>query len=77
MFDLRASVFSKIQSLLLIKKKIFYVYLFLRERERQSMSRGGAERERERETQNPKQAPGSELLTQSPTWGSNPRIVRS
>ena len=35
------------------------VYLFLRERERnrQSVSRGGAERE----TQNPKQAPGSEL----------------
>ena len=29
------------------------------------------ERERERETQNPKQAPGSELSAQSPTQGSN------
>ena len=50
----------------------FNVYLFLRERERERerrMSRGGAERERE--TQNPKQAPGSEVSAQSPTWGSN------
>ena len=39
------------------------------------MSEGGAERERE--TQNPKQAPGSELSAQSLTWGSNPRTVRS
>ena len=37
------------------------------------MSRGGAERE----TQNPKQAPGSELSARSPTWGSNPRTLRS
>ena len=35
------------------------------------------ERERERETQNPKRAPGSELSTQSPMWGSNRRTVRS
>ena len=35
------------------------------------MSGRGAERERE--TQNPKQAPGSELSAQSPTRGSNPR----
>ena len=41
--------------------------------ERQSMSRGGAERE----TQNPKQAPGSELSAQSPTRGSNSQTVRS
>ena len=34
-------------------------------------------RGRERETQNPKQAPGSELLAQSPTRGSNSRTVRS
>ena len=33
--------------------------------------------ERERETQNPKQAPGSELSAQSPTWGSNPQTMRS
>ena len=38
------------------------------------MSRRGAERERE--TQNPKQAPGSELSAQSPIWGSNPQIAR-
>ena len=36
-----------------------------------------AEEGRERETQNLKQAPGSELSTQSPTRGSNPRAVRS
>ena len=35
------------------------------------------ERERERETQNPKQAPGSELSAQSPTRGSNPQTARS
>ena len=34
-------------------------------RERKSMSREGGERE----TQNPKQAPGSELSAQSPTVG--------
>ena len=39
------------------------------------MSRGGAERERE--TQNPKQAPGSELSAQSPMRGSNSQTVRS
>ena len=44
----------------------FCLLLFLRQR--QSMSGGGAERE----TQNPKQVPGSELLTQSPMQGSNP-----
>ena len=32
---------------------------------------------RERETQNPKQAPGSELSTQSPMWGLNPWTMRS
>ena len=41
----------------------FNMYLFQRERER----------ERERET--PKQAPGSELSTQSPTWGWNSRSL--
>ena len=39
------------------------------------MSGGGAERERE--TQNLKQAPGSELSAQSPTWGSNSQTARS
>ena len=31
----------------------------------------------ERETQNPKQAPGSELSAQNQMWGSNPQTVRS
>ena len=50
----------------------FNVYLFLRER--QSMSWEGAGRE---ETQNLKQASGSELSSQSLTWGSNPWTMRS
>ena len=33
--------------------------------------------QREREAQNLKQAPGSEQSAQSPTWGSNPRTLRS
>ena len=45
------------------------------------MSEGGAERERERErereTQNPKQAAGSELSTQSLMRGLNSQTVRS
>ena len=45
-------------------KKNFNVYF----REKESVSRGGAERERE--TQNPKQAPGSELSPESPMWDS-------
>ena len=51
----------------------FNVYLFLRQRE----SAWAGEGQRERETQNPKQAPGSELSAQSPTRGSNSRTVRS
>ena len=53
----------------------FFNVLFIFERQRQSTSGGGAERERE--TQNPKQAPGSELSAQSPTLGSNSGTVRS
>ena len=50
------------------------MYLFLKDRERQhELGRG---REREKETQNPKQAPGSELSAQSPTWGSNSQTER-
>ena len=48
-----------------------------RERERENTSRGGAEREREKETQNPKQAPDSELSAGSLTRGSNSPTVRS
>ena len=38
------------------------------------MSGGGAEREGDTESE---AAPGSELSAQSPTWGSNPRTMRS
>ena len=43
------------------------MFIFEREGEREQ----GRGRERERETQNLKQAPGSELSAQSPTWGWN------
>ena len=39
----------------------------MREREREGENEWRRGRERERETQNPKQAPGSELSAQSPT----------
>ena len=51
----------------------FNVYLFLRETDRAQAGEG----QRERETQNPKQAPGSELSAQSPTRGSNPQTATS
>ena len=42
--------------------------------EREGGREGGKEggRGRKKETENPKQAPGSELSAQNPTWGSNP-----
>ena len=52
--------------------KIFLMFIFW-ERERVWAGEG----QRERETQNPKQAPGSELSARSPTRGSNPQTVRS
>ena len=48
-----------------------------RERERERREKQAREGQREREVQNPKQAPGSELSAQIPTWGSNPPTVRS
>ena len=51
----------------------FNVCLFLRE----TYGLWAGEGHRERETQNPKQAPGSELSTQSPTWDSNSGTMRS
>ena len=48
-----------------------------REREREKDRVGVGEGQRKRETQNPKQAPGSELSVQSPSRGLNPRTVRS
>ena len=51
----------------------FNVYLFLRERERERERERDrvqvGEGQKQRETQNPKQAPGSELLAQSPSRG--------
>ena len=50
--------------------------MFIFERERETEYEwGGAERESE--TQNPEQAPGSELSAQRPTRGSNPPTARS
>ena len=51
----------------------FNIYSFLRDRDRVRVVEG----QRRRGTQNPKQAPGSELSAQSPMWGSNPQNVRS
>ena len=49
------------------------MFIFERERERVCAKEG----QRERETQNPKQAPGSELSAQSLIQDSNPLMVRS
>ena len=54
---------------------MFIYFLRQREREREKQLEKG--RGRERETQNPKQAPGSELSAQSPMQGLNPWTVRS
>ena len=51
---------------------IFLMFIFEGETEHEL-----GEEQRGRETQNPKQAPGSELSAQSPMRGSNPRAVRS
>ena len=53
---------------------IFLMFIFEREKERERVRETEHERGRgrESETQNPKQAPGSQLSTQSRTQGSNP-----
>ena len=58
---------------------MFILFLIVREREREreSTRAEASEGQRERETQNLKQAPGSELSAQSPTWGSNSWTARS
>ena len=53
---------------------VFNVYLL---RERQTETEHEQRRGRERETQNPKQAPGSELSAQSSARGSNSQTARS
>ena len=56
-------------------------FIFERERERKRVSKSKSERgrgrERDGETQNPKQAPGSELSAQNPMRSSNSWTVRS
>ena len=54
------------ENIILYKEFFMFVYLG-----------GSGEREKKRETQNPKQAPGSELSAQSPTRGSNSQTTRS
>ena len=55
------------------------MFIFEREREggREREHEQGRGRETEKETQNPKQAPGSKLSDQSPTWGSDSQTARS
>ena len=53
-------------------KKLFLMYVYF-EREREQAEEG----QREQGTQNPKQAPGSELPAESPMRGSNSRTMRS
>ena len=48
-----------------------------RERERERELKQGRGRERQRETQNPKQAPSSELSAQSSMQGLNSQTLRS
>ena len=55
--------------LFFLKRKIKCFFLFLRDRVQAGKG------QKERKTQNPKQAPGSELSAQSLTWGSNPQTV--
>ena len=58
-------------------KVIFKKYLVLRGGERDRMRIGEGKRERHTHTQNPKQAPGSELSAHSLTRGTNSWTVRS
>ena len=61
----------KLAKILTLKNLKIFLFIFETETEHEQ-GRG-----RERETQTPKQAPGSELSAQSPTWGSNSQTVRS
>ena len=55
----------------------FLMFIFEREREHTCVRVRGGGAERGRGRQDLKQAPGSELSAQSPTWDSNPRTVIS
>ena len=54
-------------------KNFFKCFIYFWDRDRARAGEG----QRERETQNPKQAPGSELSAQRPIWGSNSQTRRS
>ena len=69
--DVVTYVYSQVTLRVFLIMFLMFIY-FLRETEYEQ-GRG----KRERETQNRKQAPGSEPSAQNPTWGSNPRTVRS
>ena len=60
--------------LVYLKRAFLNVYLFILREKKDVCVRG---RGRERETQNPKQAPDSELSPQSPMRGSNPQTMGS
>ena len=51
--------------------------MFERDKDRERERVKAGEGQRERETQNPKQAPDSELSAQSLMWGSNSQTMRS
>ena len=58
---------------LVAKKKLMFICFWERERDRAWAGEG----QRERETQNPKQAPRSQLSAHNLTWGSDSQTVRS
>ena len=69
-FPWKGSFYYRVKPVVVVVFCFFFnIYSFLRDRE--------GEGQREKETQNLKQAPGSELSTQSLTQGSNPWTVRS
>ena len=55
----------------------FFLMFIIFERERERDREQAGEGQRERKAQNRKQAPGSELPAQSPTWGLNSQTARS
>ena len=53
------------------------MFIFERKTETEKKREQAGKGQREGETHNLKQAPGSELAAESPTWGLNSRSVRS
>ena len=69
------SSLHNMKTFLLMETLFFYMFIYFWEREREQAWAG--EGQREKETQNPKQAPGSELSAQSPMRGLNSWTIRS